>query len=674
MTRAERKRKEKKSENSTQSNMEKDNKKSKPTSKKQPIRSKKKLTNNTNLKMSDSEIPIRDETKQPDKNVELKNNENQQPSSNSDKMTSELPHPKNVDESVKATKKPKGATKINSKTINKTIIEPKQLKKHTESSPKVVNMKVKATKMTNKKTSDPIVKANVKNTKNITSEPQLPRKPVEPNKKNTNKKLNNTLTVVESKCENTGQTSKSNKVNNLRSENQTQNDQVDQNTHQTQDALVDTNLLPNQSDKLLSTKSTEQVIDRDTSIDIIAQSLSDTQQGLEPQAWIQMRNGFIDTIVQKETEIMDLKNQIKSLEHLLQTLTNAPSIPEFYTETGVSSNMQAYTKDKDTITSCYIIGDSQVRGICEKVSQLLPNTCRVEAFFQPGAGFQQVARTHTTSPGLIHSDLDSVVIMCGTNDVCITTWDEIKSALDKLASRFHDCKQTIVIGIPLRFDMKKLNFHIHRLNTKIRNYVQNNFKNNSIVFVNPSQFLKFKDYSVDGLHLNRQGKEKLSNKIKNNIAKHYSLHRNEPSSRMDPKPITEEQDLIDLTQPELIELSVVVDNEESTFSPLFPDYDRMFPDINTPVSIVNNPSDNSTSIQNQSILGTPNLPEHINDIINNRQNHSSDYYQITNISQWSVSNNESYYSPIPTITPSQNRLRTRNQIKGFIDVGLTSIP
>ncbi|KAL1446567.1 hypothetical protein WDU94_013912 [Cyamophila willieti] len=289
--------------------------------------------------------------------------------------------------------------------------------------------------------------------------------------------------------------------------------------------------------------------------------------------------------------------------------------------------MQAKSKDKDTITSCYIIGDSQVRGISEKVAQMLPNTCRVEAFFQPGAGFQQVAQTHTTSPELIHSDVDSVVIICGTNDVCITTWDDIKSALDKLASRFQECKQTIVIGIPLRFDIKKLNFHIHRLNTKIRNYVQNNFKNNSIVFINPSQFLKFKDYSVDGLHLNRQGKEKLSNKIKNNIAKHYSLlHRNEPSPRIAPKPITEEQDLIDLTQPELIELSVAEDNDESTFSPNFSDYDKMFPDINTPVRMC------------------------------------------------SFSNNESYCSPIPTITPGQNGIRTRNQIKGFKDVGLISKP
>lgn len=121
-----------------------------------------------------------------------------------------------------------------------------------------------------------------------------------------------------------------------------------------------------------------------------------------------MRNGFIDTIVQKETEIRNLKNKIKSFGHLLQIITNIPNGPTLTDEKSFATNFGI--RSRDTITSCYIIGDSHVRDLWPKMSQLLPFTCIIKAFVQGGADFREVAQTHINSPVLIHSNLESVII------------------------------------------------------------------------------------------------------------------------------------------------------------------------------------------------------------------------------------------------------------------------
>ncbi|KAI5722238.1 hypothetical protein M8J76_005750 [Diaphorina citri] len=445
----------------------------------------------------------------------------------------------------------------------------------------------------------------------------------------------------------------------------------DEDQHLTHDALK----VPNSS-------QTGQVIDKHNSV-IIPSSSSHAHSETDSQAWIHARDGYIEKIRQQEIEIIDLKNQIKSLEYLVQSLTNNRSN---VSQPGHGQTIGAGANDtKDIITSCYIIGDSQVRGICDNVMQLLPNSCKIEAFCQPGAGFKEVAQTHVTSPGLIQPNLDSIVIMCGTNDVCITPWEIIKKALDDLTSRFQDCKQVIMIGVSLRFDRKKLNFHIHRFNTKIKKYVQNRFKCENVSFINPSQFLKPRDYSVDGLHLNKTGKEKLSHRIRNNIIKCFSLQNTCFQIKPHTNPCrdyNEMVDLIDLTEPPLVNLSEVEpphtntgllpNFDESTFSPDSPNYCVMFPNL-TPSPRSKSKPRNSVPIPlintNQSLLDTPNIPDHVQEIISG-ETHRSDYYRITNISQFSFSKCPSYSSsPIPTISPGYNRPLNKEQSEGFRDQG-----
>uniref|UniRef100_A0A8D9DVT1 Uncharacterized protein n=1 Tax=Cacopsylla melanoneura TaxID=428564 RepID=A0A8D9DVT1_9HEMI len=76
------------------------------------------------------------------------------------------------------------------------------------------------------------------------------------------------------------------------------------------------------------------------------------------------------------------------------------------------------------------------------------------------------------------------------------------------------CPQDLcVIGVPLRFDKKKLNFHVSRFNAKLKSHFKFNCKNS--VFLDVTRNFKPKDYNRDGIHLNTVGKLKLCNKIKN---------------------------------------------------------------------------------------------------------------------------------------------------------------
>lgn len=203
----------------------------------------------------------------------------------------------------------------------------------------------------------------------------------------------------------------------------------------------------------------------------------------------------------KTQEIDSLHIKIKILERHTHPTSGSNQNP----------NIHPPRVHSGTEFTCHLIGDSHVRGLLEKLSPLLPSGCTVQSTFQPGAGYHEMAKIHNQSPHLVKPDAkDSVIIMCGTNDVGSTQWELIQKGLHNLINKFQHCESLCILGIPFRFCNKKMNFHITRLNTKIKNYVLSN----NVSFLDPNKWLKPKNYAFDGLHLNNEGKTKLSLRLK----------------------------------------------------------------------------------------------------------------------------------------------------------------
>lgn len=379
-----------------------------------------------------------------------------------------------------------------------------------------------------------------------------------------------------------------------------------------------------------------------------------TQTDIDNQAWINMRDGFIDKICQQDKMIQDLQNQVKSLELLLKDplnrfeFTNIHPQPEH-----VSPSPQPALNNITKIKSCFIIGDSHIRGIRDKIAEKLPSTCTVESFYQPGAGFQEIAKTQVQCPGLINENqVDAIVMMCGTCDVNVSSWDSIQQAIDVLLMKFKPCRQLCIIGIPFRYNIRRLNFHIRNLNTKIKNYVKSKVTPDSFSFVDPAKFLKTKDYKFDGIHLNVSGKIKLSNRISNVILRHFTFLSEQLNQKS-----------IGVNSNSNLSYSNIVPTSTSTQVPsMAPHFDpHAFNEstFNSTPLYISNPTPISVNSYTPALqMQTPSFPANVNRILNNQPS----YYRFAHVSV-----NHSFSSPIPTITPGHNRVDSSK----FIDSGQT---
>ncbi|KAI5714015.1 hypothetical protein M8J76_009589 [Diaphorina citri] len=335
--------------------------------------------------------------------------------------------------------------------------------------------------------------------------------------------------------------------------------------------------------------------------------------------------------------------------------------------------------------TCHIIGDSHVRGLRDYLYNLLPSSCSIHTFFQPGAGYHEVAATHNQCPSLVSPSADDrIVLICGTNDVCSTQWALIQTALDDLIRMFQHCKQLCIIGVPMRFSNKKLNFHISRFNNKIRTYIKSTSKN--AYFLDPNKSLKRKDYAIDGLHLNKEGKKKLCRAISNSIQGKPNSDTCQLPSKQGSNPenvnnATFCQDLIDLDvhytsvtneTTQIHPNNMQPADDESTFSTEPRHYDQLFPEL-SPHRPTHPPA-----LGSNSLLDTPNMPNHIHQLIRNEPKSSADYYRLTHIGNSTVQGNGSYQehhnvgnnessilfaSPIIRIEPGYNRPASANFIE-----------
>uniref|UniRef100_A0A8D8ZS41 Uncharacterized protein n=1 Tax=Cacopsylla melanoneura TaxID=428564 RepID=A0A8D8ZS41_9HEMI len=400
------------------------------------------------------------------------------------------------------------------------------------------------------------------------------------------------------------------------------------------------------------------------------------------------RDNLMRKIRDRDSEIENLKQTIIALEQYIQNQEARQEIQQ------AKQPPAAHNGNKVT---CHIIGDSHVRGLRDKLSSLLPKGSTVESFFQPGAGFHPVATTIKRSPNLINtSPGDTVILICGTNDIGTTKWEQIQEAIDELLLKFRDCKSICFVGTPLRYKNKHVNFHINRFNAKVKKYLSS--KSCAIMFLDPNSFLKRTDYAKDGLHLNGKGKGKLCNKIKNKILAHsqpvpqtrqsHSIipQFNPEDSILNIDSILNCDNLIDFDfdriQVNGNSIADVNNREEINFDPSNPNYYDNFPELRSskakgsPHQVMNRTISNIEDGNNTTYLESPGIPGHVYNLLNNEPNTSTNYYRLAPICNSSVQdtsivftnrsrsnnmhNSSIFPSPITRIEPGFNRSNRTN--------------
>lgn len=281
--------------------------------------------------------------------------------------------------------------------------------------------------------------------------------------------------------------------------------------------MITPNNKPKSQDALVCSVQSQnniRILDLDNDKPKCSHDITGESRTYSHEEWCVMKEGLLNKILEQEIELNELREKVSSYEAILQLLDK-----ERNDLAGVTCILNKppplVPRLPKTVLgrhTCYLIGDSHVRGLAPELSSVLPSSYRTEAVFLPGVGFDGLAKQHVDSPNLVtpsHNDI--AVMMCGTNDVCCTDWVTIQKALDTLIKKFENCKMFCVVGIPYRHDTKKLNFHIKRFNAKLKGYIQSKMTN--FRFLDPISLMKPKDYRVDGLHFNKIGKSKLCRKI-----------------------------------------------------------------------------------------------------------------------------------------------------------------
>lgn len=162
---------------------------------------------------------------------------------------------------------------------------------------------------------------------------------------------------------------------------------------------------------------------------------------------------------------------------------------------------------KTVTNNIFVTGESQARGLREILSaKLSPNKSCIKSAFKPGAKIKDTVES--INPDQIEQN-SKVIFFAGTNDLFQTLANDIKLELDKLYEKLKKF-DVLIIFVPPRFEIRKANFHIKKLNCLIKYHVSQ-FEN--FQYIDPCNFLKFSHLTRDYVHLDQKGKELLCNRI-----------------------------------------------------------------------------------------------------------------------------------------------------------------
>lgn len=158
------------------------------------------------------------------------------------------------------------------------------------------------------------------------------------------------------------------------------------------------------------------------------------------------------------------------------------------------------------IKNIFVIGDSHTRDLKPIMISKLPEQCYIRSFVKPGKTIKYLV--DNIKPQLIIPGTQ-VIFFAGTNDVFRTPWSDIKSSLHKLHTKLKEF-QVMFILIPPRYDIRKINNHISKLNSLIKHEIAN-FSN--FTYLNPTPMIPISSFRHDMIHLDRKGKHVLCNQI-----------------------------------------------------------------------------------------------------------------------------------------------------------------
>lgn len=160
-----------------------------------------------------------------------------------------------------------------------------------------------------------------------------------------------------------------------------------------------------------------------------------------------------------------------------------------------------------------VLCDSHGRGLSSILKDLIGDRFHVEVFFKPNATVKQIVEDIQNLTKYFTTD-DHVVIIGGTNDV---NSNNIIRCVTKIANL---CFKTNVIisTIPYRYDTPhwNVNQNIYMINKRIYKSISNFRRYNSnICVLDFNLHLNCNNYVVDGVHLNKSGKQILGENLSN---------------------------------------------------------------------------------------------------------------------------------------------------------------
>lgn len=189
---------------------------------------------------------------------------------------------------------------------------------------------------------------------------------------------------------------------------------------------------------------------------------------------------------------------------------------KFFESGGIEKNLRSC--NNEIKCKVLLVSDSHGRGVSTLLSQSLPN-CSVSSIVKPGAGMQEVYLDSGKLTKQWNAN-DWIVVMGGSNDIGWRSKVDIANDMTTLLSELLPLSKdmnVLINTIPLRFDTPYLNNDINYINKHIHATINNiKNKNSSKIYLN---FLENKLsrnlYNKNGYHLNRRGKQSLSDSIAN---------------------------------------------------------------------------------------------------------------------------------------------------------------
>ncbi|KAI5699590.1 hypothetical protein M8J75_005550 [Diaphorina citri] len=187
--------------------------------------------------------------------------------------------------------------------------------------------------------------------------------------------------------------------------------------------------------------------------------------------------------------------------------TSAPSkskskAPPSKSREHVSTSV-APLKRHDNKSKVILVGDSHVRQLQNVLAAKISPNFEVQSIYRGGSTLGQ-SLDLMQERGVSVSASDAIILFSGSNDVSKTSWSNMKKSYTEFVSGYGSCRVGVVL-IPPRRGEHHLNSHISHMNQKIAGFLTSK----NVTLFDPQSVLGSADYSPDGLHLNKIGKEKI---------------------------------------------------------------------------------------------------------------------------------------------------------------------